>query len=247
MTSKDLQTHYRAELAKMLDPASREKHVNPKSTRWMIRHAEATEGGEYTPEPGTGTWIWSDLHLHHRNIIRYCNRPFETVDAMNEALLTAWRETVGEADTIVCGGDIALAGALEGNRLAEVRAMPGRKLLVRGNHDFDRKGRAADTGCDETWMTLVVTGDPPLLVTHMAMSAVPEGTVNVHGHVHNNEPLRAGPYVNICVEHTEYRPLPLDAVRRLAQARLDDPRPRAATTAEEIRARRPTGAITERL
>ena len=84
-------------------------------------------------------------------------------------------------------------------------------------------------------MTLVVTGDPPLLVTHMAMSAVPEGTVNVHGHVHNNEPLRAGPYVNICVEHTEYRPLPLAAVRRLAQARLDNPRPRAATTAEEIR------------
>ena len=68
-------------------------------------------------------------------------------------------EANGEADTIVCGGDIALAGALEGNRLAEVRAMPGRKLLVRGNHDFDRKGRAADTGCDETWMTLVVTGD----------------------------------------------------------------------------------------
>ena len=41
--------------------------------------------------------------------------------------------------------------------------------------------------------------------------------------------------MNICVEHTEYRPLPLDAVRRLALARLDDPRPRAATTAEEIR------------
>ena len=54
---------------------------------------------------------------------------------MNEALLAAWKETVGEADTI-CGGDIALAGALKRERLARVRAMPGRKLLVRGNHDF---------------------------------------------------------------------------------------------------------------
>ncbi len=35
--------------------------------------------------------------------------------------------------------------------------------------------------------------------------------------------------------NTEYRPLPLAAVRRLALARLNDPRPRAATTAEEIR------------
>ena len=84
-------------------------------------------------------------------------------------------------------------------------------------------------------MTLVITGNPTLLVTHIAMNEVPDGTVNLYGHVHNNEPLREGPYVNICVEHTEYRPLPLDAVRRLALARLDDPRPRAATTTEEIR------------
>ena len=234
MTSRELQAHYRAELAKMIEPGSRVEHVNPKSTRWMIGLAEATNGGAFAPEDGTRTWIWSDLHLHHRNIIRYCHRPFETVEAMNEAILTAWRGTVGEVDTIICGGDIALAGALEGGRLARVRAMPGRKLLVRGNHDFNRKGRPADTGCEETWMSLVVTGAPPLLVTHIPMTEVPEGTANVHGHVHNNEPLRAGPYVNICVEHTGYRPLPLDAVRRLARARPDDPRPRAATTAGEI-------------
>ena len=44
---------------------------------------------------------------------------------------------------------------------------------------------------------------------------------NVRGHVHNTEPLRRGRYVNICVEHTEYRPLPLQAVVRLAAALVD--------------------------
>ena len=78
---------------------------------------------------------------------------------MNEALLAAWKETVDEVDTIICGGDIALAGALKRERLARVRAMPGRKLLVRGNHDFGRNGRPADTGSDATWMTLVITGN----------------------------------------------------------------------------------------
>lgn len=62
-------------------------------------------------------------------------------------------------------------------RLAQVRAMPGWKLVVLGNHDFTRKGLPADTGCDLTSMTLVITGDPPLLVTHMAMTDVPDGTV----------------------------------------------------------------------
>ena len=162
MTSKDLQAHYRAELARMLGPEAG-RHVNPKTTAWMLKHAAATEGGTYTPETGARTWIWSDLHLHHKNIIRYCSRPFQSVETMNEALLAAWKETVGEADTIICGGDIALAGALKRERLARVRAMPGRKLLVRGNHDFGRNGRPADTGSDATWMTLVITGNPTLV------------------------------------------------------------------------------------
>ena len=84
----------------------------------MLKHAAATEGGTYTPETGARTWIWSDLHLYHKNIIRYCSRPFQSVEAMNEALLAAWKETVGEDDTIICGGDIALAGALKRERLA---------------------------------------------------------------------------------------------------------------------------------
>ena len=142
MISRELQAHYRTEPGKMIEPGSPEKHVKPKSTRWMIRLAETTEGGAFTPGGGTRTWIWSDIHLHHRNIIRYCHRPFRTVEAMNEAPLTAWKETVGDADTIICGGDIALAdirGARRrnGGRLrgvaAEVRTgPPGRRRPPEG-------------------------------------------------------------------------------------------------------------------
>jgi calcineurin-like phosphoesterase family protein len=34
------------------------------------------------------TWFTADLHLGHRNIIDYCNRPFRDVEAMNNARLT---------------------------------------------------------------------------------------------------------------------------------------------------------------
>lgn len=54
---------------------------------------------------------------------------------------------------MICGGDIALAGALRGARLETVRTMPGHKILVRGNHDFTRNGRPAETGSDEAWLT----------------------------------------------------------------------------------------------
>jgi len=32
------------------------------------------------------TFVVSDLHLNHDNIIEYCDRPFESVEEMNERL-----------------------------------------------------------------------------------------------------------------------------------------------------------------
>ena len=66
----------------------------------------------------------------------------------------------------------------------------------------------------------------------MPLSGVPAGEVNVHGHVNNQEALRPGPFINICVEHTGYRPLPLEAIR--AARRLEAPRLRGATTIAEL-------------
>jgi calcineurin-like phosphoesterase family protein len=42
------------------------------------------------------TWLTADFHLGHANIIRYCSRPFATVDEMDQAILeqlNAARET----------------------------------------------------------------------------------------------------------------------------------------------------------
>lgn len=49
-----------------------------------------------------------------------------------------WRETVGEEDTVVLAGDISWGMSLEGalNDLRFLERLPGKKLLVKGNHDY---------------------------------------------------------------------------------------------------------------
>lgn len=79
------------------------------------------------------TWLTSDLHLGHANIIGYCGRPFADVEEMDRELVRRWRERVATDDVVWVLGDFALGSIAAG--LALVQSLPGEKHLVAGNHD----------------------------------------------------------------------------------------------------------------
>jgi calcineurin-like phosphoesterase family protein len=94
------------------------------------------------------TYYTSDLHFGHANIIRFCDRPFTDVSAMNSRLVQLWNETVTDDDTVWVLGDVAL-GPLD-ESLAHIGRLTGRKILVPGNHDRCWEGeRALRTGDPE--------------------------------------------------------------------------------------------------
>ncbi len=55
-----------------------------------------------------------------------------------EAFFTGWRETVGADDIVLVPGDVSWAMRLEEALLdlEDIAALPGRKVLLRGNHDY---------------------------------------------------------------------------------------------------------------
>ena len=88
--------------------------------------------------------------------------------------------------------------------------MPGRKVLVFGNHD--RSARGFDVVCGSVYSQ----GDPPLLLTHVPLRRVPPACVNVHGHLHVGRVKGSTAHVNVSVEQLDYRPRRLTDIRRLA-------------------------------
>jgi calcineurin-like phosphoesterase family protein len=78
-------------------------------------------------------WFSSDHHFYHNNVIRYCNRPFESVEQMNEALVIGWNMTVHPDDTVYYLGDFSMAA-----RPVETftKRLLGTKYFIHGNHDF---------------------------------------------------------------------------------------------------------------
>ena len=75
----------------------------------------------------------SDLHIGHENVIRFDQRPFASVDEMNNTLIENWNRTVTNGDTVYILGD--LIWEIESKWPEWLAKLKGQKVLIRGNHD----------------------------------------------------------------------------------------------------------------
>ena len=75
------------------------------------------------------TWFTADTHFGHGNVIRYCERPFASVEEMDEVLIENWNYVIRPKDTIYHLGDFTLTGKEKANDYFS--SLNGRKLNSR--------------------------------------------------------------------------------------------------------------------
>lgn len=97
-------------------------------------------------------WFTSDLHLGHANVIRYCDRPFNSVSEMNGVIVALWNSVVAADDEVWVLGDLAM-GSIE-ESLAVAGQLVGNKHLVLGNHDRPFKSAAKSEKWSSRYLTL---------------------------------------------------------------------------------------------
>ena len=148
------------------------------------------------------TYISSDHHFCHRNIIRYAGRPFSNVHNMNESMIVLWNSTVNPNDIVIYLGDFALASLYDIKLIR--RRLNGDILLIKGNHD---KSKRAMT--EAGFKVINPFKIDCLVFSHKPLENVPKGYVNVHGHIHDKDIFYKGNYINVCVERTKYIPITL--------------------------------------
>ncbi len=81
-----------------------------------------------------GLFFTSDTHFNHANILDYCQRPFDNIEQMNEALINNWNRVVGKNDIVFHLGDFSFGGAAYWNNILD--RLNGKIHLVVGNHDL---------------------------------------------------------------------------------------------------------------
>ena len=131
----------------------------------------------------------SDLHIGHKNAIRFDERPFADIDDMEREIVRRWNEKVGADDDVYILGDVFYR--YKGSRADFLKRLGGRLHLIVGNHDFEILKNEAALGCFESVDKLrqIVDDGRRVVMCHypiISWNMKHFGAYHVYGHVHAN-------------------------------------------------------------
>lgn len=158
------------------------------------------------------TYFIADTHFGDDNIRRYENRPFETTEEMDVALIENWNRIVDKNDEIYLLGDFGADG-YEREILSKLN---GVKYLVKGNHDGKTNDYYRNAGFKEVY-DLPVLYKNFWVLSHDAIYVNKNMPyANLFGHVHNNPIVKDYSSQHFCVsvERIDYTPILFDEIAR---------------------------------
>jgi calcineurin-like phosphoesterase family protein len=186
----------------------------------------------------------ADPHFGHKNVIKYCDRPYQDVEEMDEALLENSNSVVTVNDILYVIGDVAFLNRKETVKICQ--RWNGQKRLIYGNHDLkfppkfwieeagfveahklgygetlDRRLQSDSAYLDCSMShyplreALGAYDDRAHLLPHAPEQA--SGLVLLHGHVHEKWHIK-GKMLNVGVDVNNMTPISLPQVCRLVKS-----------------------------
>jgi calcineurin-like phosphoesterase family protein len=152
------------------------------------------------------TMCWADLHYDHLKAAKA--RGFDNLKEYQEKINDAWNESVSPRTTIIIVGDAALYY----DGLSKIKKLPGKKILILGNHDIERDNDIRDVlevydRVEGLWKHRkgYWFGHAPLHPSQL------RGRPQIHGHTHN-EIIKDERYINVCWDLLPNGPVDMEKI-----------------------------------
>ena len=148
------------------------------------------------------------MHFDHHNVIKYCNRPFQNVEEMNETITRNWNNTVNKQDEVYILGDISFNNADK-----YLERLNGRKYLIRGNHDNKTKKSEYLTWIKD-YHELKYNGAFFILFHYPIeeWNGYFRESIHLHGHQHNKEAVTAERRIDVGVDAWNFTPISITQI-----------------------------------
>ena|ERR1035437_7524737 len=162
----------------------------------------------------------ADEHYSHSNIIKYCDRPFATVEEMNEEIIKRHNEVVGPEDVVVHVGDFTLRkNQSEVERL--IARLNGKPIFIVGSHDYWMLENKYNT-YKEIWEEDIE--GQHIVACHYAMRVWPLSHYNswqLYGHSHGKLE-GVGKSMDVGVDTHEYYPYSFEEIKKIMSTKEDN-------------------------
>lgn len=164
----------------------------------------------------------ADTHFGHENILKMCNRPFNSIEEMNETLINAWNDRVTGNDTVFILGDMFFRCQ---NPEVILKQLKGKKRLIIGNHDASWMNKVDLTRyfVSVDHYLEISDGERGITLMHYPLLAWKHKlrTYMIHGHIHNDTSTDYFPLIvnrdrvlNAGVDINGFRPVTFDELVR---------------------------------
>ena len=186
-------------------------------------------------------YFTSEQHFLHKNIIKYCNRPFEfSQDGLikcAETIYKNYNNLIKDNDIVFFLGDVALTKSNNKEVVKQMlRTLKGHKILIRGNHDTEKDEYYKACGFEHIFNYLVLG---KIFISHYELKY--RGTQEekeqykilkecnceflVHGHIHNKPSSQDDiKRLNVCVDYkpNNFTPIYNETLSNYIQERLKE-------------------------
>lgn len=146
-------------------------------------------------------YFTADQHFGHNNIIKLCDRPFSSIEEMDNELISRWNNRITNDDTVYVLGDFAWR---RGKEYAD--KLLGKKIFLLGDHDKQITGeRLMIVKLENVWFTLCHW---PLYSWNKQYY----GAIHLHGHNHNNPIEIKENRINVGVDVWNFQPVNIEEI-----------------------------------
>jgi calcineurin-like phosphoesterase family protein len=169
------------------------------------------------------TYFTADFHLNHANIITYCNRPFTSLEEMNDTIIKNFNDRVKEGDVIYFLGDFCFKNS-KGGKVGEglpvkaedlIKQLTGNIIFIKGNHD---RNNSLKTNIERL---IIKYGGHRINLVHNPDFIDINYPINFVGHVHQHwkfKRIKRGmsftDCVNVGVDQWGFKPITFEEINR---------------------------------
>ncbi len=144
----------------------------------------------------------ADQHYGHNNIIKHCNRPFDSVEDMDKVLIDNHNSVVEDRDIVIHVGDFCWHKKKD--KVSKyIKQLNGQHIFIKGSHDYWLKDRFIwEKKIEEQWV----------VACHYAMrtwSRSHYGSWMLHGHSHGRLDHMKNQW-DVGVDNNYYTPVSFD-------------------------------------